>query len=406
MRILLCHNFYREPGGEDQVFADEAWLLESQGHEVIRYTRSNDDLESMGRWEAARRTLWNRQTVDEMRRLIRQKQPEVLHCHNTFPLLSPSIYTAANAAGVPVVQTLHNYRLLCPSALFLRDGRPCEDCLGKLLAWPGIVHRCYRRNRSATAVVAAMLAVHRWRGTWVRGVRQFIALSEFSRRKFIQGGLPAQRLAVKANFMRHDPGCGSGQGDYVIFVGRLAAEKGLETLLAAWRRLRKPLLLKIVGDGPLASQVQAAAASNAGIEYLGRRSADEVLALLGEAQCLLLPSLCYENCPKTLIEAYAKGTPVVASRLGAVQEMVEHGRTGMLFEAGSADDLARSIEGVTATNTGLQAMRQAARNCYEQKYSTSGNYAALMDIYQRALGLHEAGMPQGEGIEVSQGSEG
>lgn len=254
-RVLLCHNFYQEPGGEDQVYADEGLLLESFGHEVIRYSRHNDDIANMSRLQTARATFFNKQTLEEVRKLIRKEQPDVLHCHNTFPLISPAIYVAANEAGVPVVQTLHNFRLLCPSALFLRNGRPCEDCLGKLLAWPGVLHACYRRDRAATAVVAGMLAVHRLGGTWVRRVQQFIALSEFSRRKFIEGGLPAGRLAVKANFMRNDPGYGGGRGGYAIFVGRLAAEKGIEALLAAWRRLKTPLPLKIVGDGPLAGQV-------------------------------------------------------------------------------------------------------------------------------------------------------
>lgn len=394
MRILMCHNFYMEPGGEDLVFADEGWLLESHGHEVIRYTRHNDDIEGMGGWNAARATLWNRRTLHEVRKLIRQERPELLHCHNTFPLISPSIYTAANEAKVPVVQTLHNFRLLCPSALFLRNGRPCEDCLGKLLAWPGIVHRCYRRDRAATAVVAGMLAVHRLRGTWTQQVQQFIALSEFSRQKFVEGGLPPQRLAIKANSMRDDPGCGGGRGDYAIFIGRLAVEKGLETLLAAWQRLREPLILKIVGDGPLADQVRAAAVSDSRIEFLGHRSSEEVLALLGDARCLLTPSICYENCPKSLIEAYAKGTPVIASRLGAMLEMVEHGRTGLFFEAGNADDLARSVEQLGATGGGLQEMRLAARGLYEQKYCAEKNYSALMDIYSKLLSSNAALLPQ------------
>ncbi|MGO9115133.1 MAG: glycosyltransferase family 4 protein [Thermoguttaceae bacterium] len=385
MRILLCHNFYREPGGEDQVFADEGWLLESHGHDVIRYTRHNDDLESMGRWEAARRTLWNRQTREEVYRLIRQEQPDLLHCHNTFPLISPSIYAAAKVAGVPVVQTLHNYRLLCPSALFLRDGRPCEDCLGKLLAWPGIVHRCYRRNRLATAVVAAMLAAHRLRGTWVRRVQQFIALSEFSRGKFIEGGLPARRVTVKANFMRHDPCCGSGRGGYAVFVGRLAAEKGVGTLLAAWQQLAGYVPLKIMGDGPLAADAAAAARQDPRIEYLGRRGGDEVLAILGEAACLVFPSTCYENCPKTILEAFAKGTPVIASAAGAMTEMVADGRNGFHFRPGDSQDLAAKVGALLADPGRSSAMRRAARDDYEVKYRSEVNAQRLLAIYRQAL---------------------
>ena len=391
MRILLCHNFYQEPGGEDQVFADEGRLLESHGHEVIRYTRHNDDITRMGRWEAARRTLWNRQTQEDIRGLIWQSRPDLLHCHNTFPLLSPSIYAAANEARVPVVQTLHNYRLLCPSALFLRDGRACEDCLGKLLAWPGIVHGCYRRNRSATAVVAAMLAVHRWRGTWLRGVQQFIALSEFSRQKFIAGGLPADRIATKPNFVHPDPGPGNGGGGYAVFVGRIAQEKGLDTLLAAWRQLAAPVRLKIVGDGPLAPDAVAASRQDPRIEYLGRRSGDEVLAILGEAACLLFPSACYENCPKTILEAFAKGTPVIASAIGAATEMVADGRNGFHFRPGDSQDLANKVSALLADPIRLAVMRCAARDQYEAQYRSEVNAGRLMTIYRQAVAdLHPA----------------
>ncbi len=283
MRIVLCHNYYREPGGEDQVFADEGWLLESQGHEVHRYTRHNDDLQKLGRCQSALKTLWNRQSYDELRALIRSSRAEIVHCHNTFPLISPAAYAAARAEGVPVVQTLHNYRLICPSALLLRRGRPCEDCVGRRLAWPAVWHGCYRDHRAASAVVAAMLTVHRLRGTWSKRVQRYIALSDFSRRKFIEGGLPARRIAVKPHFMRDDPGMGDGRGGFALFVGRLAREKGLGTLLAAWQRVSPALRLKIVGDGPLADDARAAARRDPRIEYLGRRSTAEVLPLVGQA---------------------------------------------------------------------------------------------------------------------------
>lgn len=389
MRILLCHNFYQEPGGEDQVFADEGWLLESHGHEVIRYTRHNDDIDRMGRWESARKTIWNRQTRTELQTLIRERRPDVMHCHNTFPLISPSAYAAAKSEGVPVVQTLHNYRLLCPSALFLRDGHACEDCLGKLVAWPGVLHGCYRNNRPATAAIATMLAVHRVRGTWSQGVQRFIALSEFSRRKFVQGGLPAARIATKANFMRTDPQPGEGRGGFALFVGRLAIEKGIDTLLAAWRNLPQALPLKIVGDGPLAEQVRSAAAADPRISYLGRQSSSEVLSLLGDAACLVLPSVCYENCPKTLIEAYASATPVIASRLGAIEEMIDHGRTGLLFESGNPADLVVQVQRLHAADETRRAMRRAAREAYELRYTCESNYAALMEIYRDAFNNRE-----------------
>jgi glycosyltransferase involved in cell wall biosynthesis len=385
MKVLLCHNFYQQPGGEDQVFADEAWMLESRGHEVVRYTLHNDAIGEMGRWGLLRNTLWNRRSRRELRALIRRERPALMHCHNIFPLISPSAYSAAAAENVPVVQSLHNYRLLCPAAVFLRAGRACEECLGKFVAWPAVAHACYRGSRGASAALAGMLGLHRTLGTWTRRVARYIAMSEFSRRKFVEGGLPADRIVVKPNFMRSDPGPGDGRGGYAVYVGRLGVEKGVTTLLAAWERLRDDIPLKIVGDGPLADRVVAAAARDPRIAYLGRRAPEEVLSVLGQAACLVLPSLCYENCPKTLVEACAKGTPVVASRLGAMEEMVRDGRTGLLFQPGDAANLADRVRELCAALPAAE-MRRAARREYEQNYSAGRNYAMLMGLYQEVLG--------------------
>ena len=214
-----------------------------------------------------------------------------------------------------MVQTLHNFRLLCPNALLFRDGRVCEDCLGRSIPWPAVVHKCYRGSRSATAAVAAMLMVHRAMGTWWEAVDVYIALAEFCRRKFIEGGLPAEKIVVKPNFIATDPGVGGGRGGYGVFVGRLAPEKGLETLLKAWKILGGKVPLKVVGDGPMTATVEGSEAKDAGIEWLGHRSAQEVYSLIGEAMFLVFPSEWYENLPRVIIEAFAKGTPVIASRL-------------------------------------------------------------------------------------------
>src|SRR5262249_37589860 len=231
MKVLLCHNYYQQPGGEDQSFAAEADLLEAHGHDVVRFTVHNDAIDQMSRWEVARKTVWNRQTYTQLRELIRREKPSIMHCTNTFPLISPAAYYAARAEGVRVVQALRNYRLLCPNGLFLRNGRICEDCLGKAVPWPGVLHRCYRHNRSASSVVAGMLGVHRWLKTWTRTVSRYFTLTEFARRKFIAGGLPGDRITVKPNFVHPDPGMGTGRGGYVVFAGRLSPEKGVETLL-------------------------------------------------------------------------------------------------------------------------------------------------------------------------------
>lgn len=388
IKILLCHNYYRLRGGEDQCFEDESRLLESRGHEVVRYTVHNDSVADMRPWTAARRTFWNRQSFDALNEIVRRERPEIMHCTNTFPLISPACYAAARAGNVPVVQALHNYRLVCSNAFLMREGRVCEDCLGKTFAWPGILHRCYRNSAAASSVVATAIAAHRLKGTWKRSVDLYYAVSDFARRKLIEGNLPADKIAVKPNFVDPDPGVGRGRGGYAIFVGRLSPEKGLETLLSAWNLLSSDangLPLKIVGDGPSAPLVQQAAAANPRIEWLGSRPFAEVLSLVGDATLLVMPSIWYETFGRTIIEAYATGTPVVVSNLGAMAELVVDGETGLLFDPGNATDLARKVRSLACDADRLAAMRRAARLEFEAKFTAESNYHRLMELYSRAM---------------------
>lgn len=385
MKLVLCHNYYQQPGGEDQSFAAEARLLEANGHQVVPLTLHNDAIDGMSRSGVARRTLWNSEVYSRVQQLIREEKPDLLHCTNNFPLLSPALYYAARREGVPVVQSLRNYRLLCPNAQLLRDGRVCEDCLGKAVPWPGVMHGCYRDSKTATAVVAALVSGHRLLGTWDRAVDLYFTLTEFARQKFIQGGMAPERIVVKPNFIDPDPGPGKGHGGYVVFVGRLSTEKGVEALLDAWRRLSCRIQLKIVGDGPLAEQVRAAAASDTRIEWLGRRTLSEVLDLVGDAAFLVMPSIWYETFGRTIIEAFARGTPVVASRLGALAELVDEGRTGLLFRPGDAAELASVVERMLADPAQLARQRQEARREYEAKYTAAINYRLLLGIYEQVL---------------------
>lgn len=384
LKVLLCHTYYQQRGGEDESFEAEAALLEARGHQTVRFTRHNDEIAAMSGLTIARKAIWNGAVHDELRAVIRRERPQIVHCTNTFPLLSPAVYYAARAEGVPVVQSLRNYRLLCPSAVLLRDERVCEDCLGRPFAWPGILHACYRNSRAATAVVAGMTALHRSVGTWTRTVSHYFTCTEFARRKFIEGGFPADRLTVKPNFVDPDPGPRQGAGEYAIFVGRLVPEKGIATLLSAWSRLRGGQRLKIVGDGPMADEVRAAAAADDSIEWMGRRSLDEVLVLVGDAACLVMPSIWYETFGRTIIEAFARGTPVIASRLGAMAELVRDGETGLLAEPGNAIDLAATIDRFFEQRAAWPSMRVAARQQFEAKYTAESNYPQLMAIYERA----------------------
>jgi len=385
MKILVVHNRYQQPGGEDQVFADETALLEVWDHRVLRYEVHNDQVEHLNRLTLAKDTVWSTSAHRELKALMRRERPDVIHFHNTLPLVSPAGYYAAATEGVPVVQTLHNYRLLCPVALFFRDGRVCEDCMGKAVPWPGVVHRCYRGSRAASGVIAAMLTTHRALGTWTKMVDVYVALTEFAQDKFIEGGLPAEKIVVKPNFVADDPGPGGGSDGYALFVGRLSPEKGIETMLAAWDRLRTGVPLKIVGDGPLRDRVIRAASRQPNVEWLGYKTVAEVHALMKRAGVLVFPSEWYETFGRVAVEAFAAGTPVIAANIGAVGELVEHGRTGLHFRPGDPEDLATRVGWALSHPAELGRMREEARAEYEAKYTAERNYRALMEIYEFAL---------------------
>ncbi|MEN8446475.1 MAG: glycosyltransferase [Cyanobacteria bacterium J06555_13] len=387
MRVLIIHNYYQQLGGEDTIFATEADLLESNGHKVYRYTIHNDEVAEMNAVNLAAATLWNRVSFHKLKALIREFRPDVAHFHNTFPLISPAAYYAAQETGVPVVQTLHNYRLLCPNGLFFRNGRVCEDCLGKPMPWPGIVHGCYRGSRVASSAVATMVNLHNMMGTWAKAVDVFIAYSQFALDKFIEGGLPKEKFEFKTNFLHPAPEIGQGKGGFGLFVGRLSPEKGIDTLLTAWEKLHIRIPLKIVGAGPLAPEVEAAAERFENIEYLGRRPLSEVYDLMGEAEFFVFSSKWYETFGRVAIEAYAKGTPILASRIGAITELVKPYETGLLFEPGDANDLIAQVEWVLDHSDNWQQIRQQARQEFEVRYTASKNYTRLMEIYQKAITL-------------------
>jgi len=386
MKVLLCHTYYLQRGGEDCCFEEERDLLRAHGHEVVEYVRNNDELSDANPFAAAIGTLWNRRAAREIRELIARVQPAVVHCTNTFPLLSPAVCHAAHRAGAPVVQALHNYRWLCAGAYLMRDGAPCEDCLSRRIPWPAIRHRCYRGSAAASAVVAGMQVMHRTLGNWINKVDAFFTLTEFARQRFIAGGFPADRMHVKSNSVAPDPGMGRGDGNYAAFVGRLSAEKGVSTLLEAWRSNPSLPPLVIAGDGPLAEQVRLASARDARIQWRGRLPLDEVHRLVGDARVLVMPSVWYETFGRTIAEAFAAGTPVIASRLGAMAELVDEDRTGWLFTPGNARDLAEKVRRVWSVPAPvLAAMRRAARGEYERRFTPAQNYARLLEIYGLAM---------------------
>ncbi len=382
--VLLIHNSYLQAGGEDRVFELERRLLEAYGHRVHRYQDHNRRIESMVRMKLALGTIWNPDSYRDVLSTIRTNGIGLVHVHNTFPLISPSVYYAARKAGVPVIQTLHNYRLLCPDAKLMRNGKSCEDCLGHRIPWPGILRGCYQQDRRATAVTAALTSAHWLLGTWSRYIDRYIALTEFARRKFIEGGLPAEKISVKPNFIDLDPGCGRGDGGYVLFVGRLSPEKGIATLIDAWDKLPGHVRLRVVGGGPLSDRIREAADRDSRILWMGELPPDEVRRQMQGARLLICPSVWYESFGMIIVEAFSTGLPVIASDLGAMAELVQHERTGLLFPPGDSLALARAVQYALDQPALLDSMRATARREYQDRYTAAKNYDILMSIYAAA----------------------
>jgi glycosyltransferase involved in cell wall biosynthesis len=392
MKILLVHNSYRQAGGEDVVFDQELQLLERHGHQVVTYLRSNHELAELSAIEQiglVNRIISAEDSKQDIQKILRDEKPDLVHAHNTFMMVSPSIYEVCKQEGVPVLQTLHNYRLLCPAATFFRDGHVCEECTEHGLM-RSVTHGCYRASRAATAAVALMLQVHRARGTWDDTVHGFIALTQFARNKFIERGLPAEKIHVKPNFVYPDPGERSTPGNYGLFAGRLSPEKGVSTLLEAWDRLQTPMPLVIVGDGPLRADLEAEAARRnlQQVTFRGRLTITETRAAMKQAAFLIVPSLWYEAFSLNIAEAFACGIPVICSRLGAMQENVSDRRTGLHFNAGDSEDLAAKVDWARTHSLELAAMGRKARLEYERRFSPEVNYSQLMEIYEQTVGAY------------------
>jgi glycosyltransferase involved in cell wall biosynthesis len=385
MNILMLHNSYQVRGGEDESFDAEVSMLRDAGHFVETIHLKNDEVEKLSSINIALQSIWSKPSYDLVDAKLSQRSFDILHVQNFFPLISPSVYSAARKHGVAVVQTLRNYRLLCPSTTLFRNGRICEDCLHKTFKYPGVIHACYRNSVLSSAAVAAMTGFHALKGTWRNAVDLYISLTASSREKFVEAGLPAEKVIVKGNIVYPDPGPGDGNAGYFLFAGRLAYEKGLKTLLDAWDRLPSPGSLKIVGDGLLAPEVEQICRRNPSVEWLGSMSASELKDLMGEASLFVFPSEWYEPFGRVAIESFAKGTPVLASNMAAMAEIVEDQRTGLLFRPGDPADLADKLQWALDHPEELQRMRQAARRCYEKNYTVSQNCEVLIRAYQLAM---------------------
>lgn len=383
MHVLVVHNRYAMRGGEDAVAEAEIGLLRAHGHRVSTLFRSNEAVSRAGWIRSAAGVAWNRQAYRDVRAAVRATGCDIVHVHNFFPLLSPSVFAACRDERVPVVHTLHNYRLLCAAATLFRDGRPCEACV-RGSPYRAVLHGCYRGSRLASLPTARMIDQHRRRETWSRDVDRFIAPTAFLRDLYGSAGLPADRISLKPNFVtdldRPPANSPDPQREGALYVGRLSAEKGIATLIEAWSGLAVPLT--VLGDGPMAARIRAA--HHPGIRWQGWASAQEVVACMLRARFLVMPSLWFEGLPLVLLEAFRCGLPVIASRLGAMAEVVEDGRTGLLAEPGSATDLRSRVLHAEAHPQAMAEMGRQAREAYCRRYTPESNYRRLVEIYAAA----------------------
>jgi glycosyltransferase involved in cell wall biosynthesis len=380
MRILQVHTRYRYEGGEDAVARAEAALLAEAGHEVVPYVAENP----AGAGPTAAAMLaspWNPAAARRLRAAARRARPDVAHVHNTWFALTPSVVSALDGIGVPVVVTLHNYRLLCANASLFRDGRPCQDCVGTH-PWHGVQHRCYRGSAVSSTAVAATISLNRALGTWDRHVRLFLALNDFARDRFVAGGLPADRVWVKPNSVG-DPGPRAGPPSAsrtVLFAGRLVPEKGVGVLLDAWRRLGPAgLELVVAGDGPMRAELERRPPPS--VRFLGQLDPPAVHRWMLRSRALVFPTWLYEGQPMSVLEAFAAGLPVVASRLGGNAELVGDLGDGWLAPARDPAALAERLAAL-ADDAAVDQAGAAARRLYEERFAERHNLRALEAVYR------------------------
>lgn len=394
LRVLVVHNRYRSalPSGEDRVVDQEMSLLAEAGHHVSSFERHSDDIRSMSIVDRLRlplRVPWNAAARAELRIHLQSARPHVVHVHNTFPLLSPSVLAACSDVGIPVVATLHNYLLVCPVGTLMRDGSSCADCTGRM-PLPAIRHGCYRGSRLATIPMIVNMLANRNR--WCSHVDRLFCVSNAQRKILVESGVPPQRLVVKHHFVA-DPGrCRVGSGQHVLYLGRMTEDKGIRLLLAAWEALAAdggvgvPLVL--AGDGPLREEVRRWAANRRDVRYLGLQSTTECRELTLRAAAVVAPSQARETFGLVLVEAMAAAVPVVAASHGGFTELVQHHVTGMLHRPGDAMSLAEGIRRVLIDSDRNRAMGVAARKAYEARFAPAAGLAALVAGYESAIISH------------------
>ncbi len=400
-RILQVHNFYQIPGGEDVVVRNEKRLLEEHGHTVFTYYRTNKELKEKGIWGKLClpfTAVYSFRTVREVKKIIRENKIDIVHVHNTLTMVSPSVFYAAFRCHVPVVQTLHNFRMLCPAGSFFRDNVICEECVADGLRC-AVRHKCYRGSTAQTVVSAMILKIHRMLGTYRRV--NFICLTEFNRKKLLNAlnapsvpkrrwAVDADRVYIKPNFTFAEglaPSSESGQEEYFLFAGRVEALKGIDIAIKAFEQLPEKKLY-IAGTGPMMEEMQAYVKEHqlTNIRFLGYLQKEEMSERFYHARAVIMTSQCYEAFAMTIAEAYSYGVPVIAGSVGNMDGMVKEGITGVKFEYNSAEELAEKVREFETLD--VHKLKENARAFYQKRLRPEDNYKKLEEIYQDILRKH------------------
>jgi len=389
MKILLIHNAYQKFGGEDVVFRMERQLLKDNGHEVVEYTVSNHDINSdsfFGKVKVALETIWSNKQYKKVKRLLKEINPDIVHVHNTFPQLSPSIYWAIKSCNLPVVQTLHNYRLTCANGLLFRSNKPCDLCTtGNFSA--ALKYKCYRNSLMATAPLVLMQKIHRILGTFNNKVDVYITLNSFNKDIMVKSGLPEEKMYIKPNFINSRNLSKRSRKKQLIFVGRVSPEKGLDLLLESFTKLKSnEYELVIIGDGPEKDRLQEKYKNVNEICWMGHLSHNEVLNEIEQSRGIIMPSRWYETFGMVVIEAFSVGTPAIGPNHAGIPELIQNGINGYLFNPNDTESLSSVLEEFCGMNDSLwNDLSQEARVSFEKSYTEKENYKYLIGIYERLL---------------------
>lgn len=388
-KVLLVHNYYRHQGGEDEVFTTEKRLLENYGNEVITYIESNAKVLQMGKFHIFVRSIWSYQTYKRITKLIQEFHPDVVHIHNIFFMISPSIYFACQRNNVPVVQSLHNPRLICPAASLQLKGKICERCIHKKFAWPGIINRCYHNSFFETFAIAFMIWFHYVLNTWNNRIDRYIVFTNFYFSEFNKSQIKTEGFTIKPHFVFPDPGQKKSKtGEYALFIGRLDYEKGIFVLLDAIKKT--PLVQYYIrGNGQNVGKVMDFLIQNNlldRVKIINAVPREELFYLIKNSKFLVWPSLgYYETFGLVAIEAFACGIPVIAPDIGVPSEIVIDHKTGLQFKSGNSSDLAAKINWAWNNPDVMCEMGLNAREEYEMKFTAEKNYTQLIEIYQKVI---------------------